>query len=96
MKSIYLTKDLNSLFIFHKTSNIPRHGFDLLNNSACTKVNQKELIEVKPESKLLVSLLKDDIFKVELVESLFETDLEKSDYLGVTDRTYYRKKALTK
>jgi len=89
MKQIYISKDLNSLFVLPNDLQ-QTHGFDLLNKSKLTKLDYKNLIKVSHDCKLLLALLKDDAFKVELAELLFDNVNEQSIYIGVSNRTWHR------
>lgn len=93
MKHIYISKDLNHLFIFCG-SEIPEFGFDLLYDSECFKINDKDLIKVDINNKLFTSLIKDDEFKVNFAESLFNTVSECAAFVDMSDRTYYRIRSL--
>jgi hypothetical protein len=94
MKTIYVTKDFNSLFVMVDELHKPEFHFDLLDDGKLKKVNYDKLIKVSRDCKLFAALIKNEVFKFELVDILFSRVEDKANYLGMNERTYYRARSL--
>jgi hypothetical protein len=90
--NLYITKDLNHLFL-GKIDNTNVYGFDILNNSSYVCFPKDELIIVSSENKLFSCLLKDEKVKLELAEISCRSCNQQTEFLGISKRTLLRMKS---
>jgi len=91
-KFLYVTKDLNSLFIptGTKVNNDKISGFDILDSFKLKEFDKKTILEVDSECNIIKKLVSEPSIQLELADIIFDNDNQRSKFLGVSERTLYR------